>query len=210
MVNHVIFDFDGTIVDSLNLAVEIYNDLAEKYRFVKISEEDFKYLGNISIAERSKFLQVPFYRLPIFTREFMHNYRKSIDSLQTFAGMNELILELKQKGFKLSIISSNSAENVGEFLRKNKMDIFDVVNCISNIFGKDKAIRRFINKYNLNRAELIYIGDENRDIEACKLNNIKIIAVSWGIDSVELLEGAKPDYIVDSPAEILQLLTNRL
>jgi len=206
MIKNIVFDFDGTIVDSIDLAVELYNELAEKYRFLKINKEDFEYLRSLSVIEKCKALHVPLYKLPVFGIEFMRNYRKSLGSLKTFDGINEVIIELKGKGYKLNIISSNSHENVSELLKNNNIDLFDSINCISSIFGKDKAIHNFIKKYSLNREELVYIGDENRDVIACKVNQIKVIAVSWGFDSIELLTRARPDFIVNSPPEIVGLI----
>jgi len=206
MIKNIIFDFDGTIADSINLGIELYNELAEKYGFLKINKEDFEYLRNLSVIEKCKALHVPLFKLPVFGIEFMKNYRQALDSLKTFDGINEVIYELKHKGYRLNIISSNSHENVSEFLKKNGIDLFDSIDCINSIFGKDKAIRSFIKKHSVNKEELVYIGDENRDIDACKVNSIKCIAVSWGVDSIELLKRAGPDFIVSSPPEIIGIV----
>ncbi len=206
MIRHIIFDFDGTIADSMNLAVELYNRVADRYKFKIIREEEFAYLSNLSILEKCKYLNVSLVQIPRLGIELNKNYNKAVNSIQVCHGIKELIYELKQQNFKLSIISSNSNENIRKFLVKNNLDVFDGIYSAKNIFGKDKAINSFIRKQHLNKEEIIYIGDEYRDIVACKATNIKIISVTWGFDSFEMISSANPDYIVEKPADIMKIL----
>ncbi|MBF7082207.1 HAD-IA family hydrolase [Desulfallas sp. Bu1-1] len=207
MIKHVIWDFDGTIVDSRYLAVKLLNELAEKYKFHKIKESEYEYMRSLSILERCKVIGVPLYMIPILAVELKRNYQKSIGSLNTFKGVKDTIRKLKEKGFGLSIISSNSTGNISDFLKKNNIDIFDGIYSSSNFLGKEKAIQMFLRKNNLKREEVVYIGDECRDIVACQKNNVRIIAVPWGYDSKNLLIKAKPDFIVSNPQEIVNLIT---
>ena len=110
--------------------------------------------------------------------EITRNYRKIIGELRIFEGVDDVIHWLKKQGLELSIISSNSNENVKAFLKENNIDVFDGIYCSRNLFGKEKIINRFIKKHNLEKDEVIYIGDEYRDIMACKINDVKVIAVS--------------------------------
>jgi phosphoglycolate phosphatase len=207
MIKHVIWDFDGTIVDSRYLAVKLLNELAEKYKFHKIKESEYEYMRSLSILERCKAIGVPLYMIPILAVELKRNYQKSIGSLNTFKGVKDTIRKLKEKGFGLSIISSNSTGNISDFLKKNNIDIFDGIYSSSNFLGKEKAIQMFLRKNNLKREEVVYIGDECRDIVACQKNNVRIITVPWGYDSKNLLIKAKPDFIVNNPQEIVNLIT---
>ena len=52
----------------------------------------------------------------------------------------------------------------------------------------------------------MYVGDEDRDIIASKKVNIKTIAVTWGFNSKEKLSREKPDYLVDSPMQVCELM----
>lgn len=206
MINHVIFDFDGTLVDSRDLGIELFNKLADKYSLGKIRQEQIEYLRSLPVKEKIRYMGIPYYLIPVLTVEVLRSYHQSIGTLRTFKGISEMVFQLKDKGFKLSIISSNSKHNIKVFLKNNNIDVFDNIFCFTGIFWKDKAVERFIKKYSLNTNELIYIGDEQRDIISCKSNSIKVIAVSWGYDSLELLSSANPDYIAAAPEEIIHLL----
>lgn len=211
MIKHVIFDFDGTIVDSRYLAVELLNQLAEKYRFRKLEEKEFNYFRSLSITERCKAIQAPVYMIPIIYSELRRKYQESTSHLQVFMGIKELIRGLKEKGFKLSIISSNSVDNISKFLRNNHIDVFDSIYSSRNYYGKDRALNAFLRKHQLNGKDVVYIGDECRDIVACRKNNVKIISVSWGYDSIELLTKKNPDFIAKNPRKLFNLIAcNRL
>jgi phosphoglycolate phosphatase len=115
-------------------------------------------------------------------------------------------MALKERGLTLSIISSNSNQNIRRFLTENNLDVFDHIYCAKNLFGKERTIASLIKKLHLKRNELIYIGDEHRDIIACQANHIRVIAVTWGLDTVETLSRARPDYIAHKPSDILSII----
>ncbi|WP_433947004.1 HAD-IA family hydrolase [Paenibacillus sp. SN-8-1] len=206
MTSTIIFDFDGTIVNSRGLMVEFYNELAHKYNYKIIEEEEIEYLSSLSIADRCKVLKVPLYRVPQLGMYAKNRYQKVIESLKANEGMHNFIYKLKEKGFTLSIISSNLEPSIRTFLENNNMDVFDHVYSAKNFFGKHHTINAFLKKTKTSRDEAIYIGDELRDIEACRKSNIRIISVAWGFDSAELLSKASPDYLVHHPEEILKAI----
>jgi phosphoglycolate phosphatase-like HAD superfamily hydrolase len=55
---------------------------------------------------------------------------------------------------------------------------------------------------------MIYIGDETRDIEACKKINVPIIAVSWGFNSHKSLASHSPTYLINNPKELVEIAKN--
>ncbi|MCX6748158.1 MAG: HAD-IA family hydrolase [Candidatus Pacearchaeota archaeon] len=134
-------------------------------------------------------------------KRFM-NERISID-LKTFKDIPQVIAKL-HKNFRLGILTSNSKENVEMFLKNNDIkNYFDFVFSDSSIFGKAVILKRLLKELELKKNEIIYIGDENRDIIASKKVGITSIAVTWGYNSKDLLIKEKPDYMVGSPKEIL-------
>jgi len=59
-----------------------------------------------------------------------------------------------------------------------------------------------LKEQDLNKSEVVYVGDEARDIEACQKADIAVITVSWGFHRKEVLREKNPTYLVDSPEEI--------
>ncbi|WP_445491444.1 HAD-IA family hydrolase [Niallia sp. 03133] len=205
-MKYIIFDFDGTLADSKEAFLRAWNKLSEKYKYEKLKVEDYELMRGLSIKERSKHVNFPMHKLPLFMPEFLKVYRESITEITLFDGMKELLRDLEKSGYRAAIISSNAEKNIREFLLHNGLDNITEVLCSSRIFGKDKIINKFLKKHNLQQAEVIYVGDECRDIVACKKAGVKVIWVGWGYDAAEIAQAENPDYSVYKPEEILQVI----
>lgn len=204
---YMAFDFDGTIVSSMNLGIQIYNEIADKHNLRKLqTEEELKALYKLSIPDKMKMFNVPAYKLPIMGIEFKKRYKRHLSTLKFIDGMKEVILKLKEQGYSLGVISSNSVSNIKQFFQEKDMQAFDHVYSSRGLFGKHSTIRNVSKKLKIPREQMIYIGDELRDIDSCKKAGVKIISVPWGFDAPELLEAGEPDYIAREPADILRIM----
>ncbi|MBY0595194.1 HAD family hydrolase [Bacillus bingmayongensis] len=206
MLKYVVFDFDGTLVDSQDIFVPIYNQLAENHGYKTVREEDIEPLRKLSISERCKQLHVPIYKLPFLAVEFYKLYQPAIKDLVLFNGMKGVLDELHRKGYEIAIISSNSEEHIRAFLHNNQMENIQDVFCSKNLFGKDKIIKKFLKAKKIEEKNMVYVGDEQRDIVACKKVGVNVIWVGWGYDVMETIKEDSPDYMVNTPNEILQVV----
>lgn len=205
MIKHIVFDFDGTIVDSMDLAVHILNELADKFHYQKVTTEEVRVLKNFPVRERFKRIGLPLYKIPSMTVDSMTMFKQQIHTLNAFEGIKDLLISLKEYGYRLSVISSNSVDNITDFLKRNDLEVFDHVISENNLFGKDKCIKKYLKRFCLKADEILYVGDEHRDIEACKKTAVKIIAVVWGFDPLSLLESEHPSFIAHKPEDILRI-----
>jgi phosphoglycolate phosphatase len=206
MLKYIIFDFDGTLVDSKKTVISVFNQLADKYNYRKVQDEEVENLRRLTMLERSKVLNFPLYRLPYIALELYQLYREGIKSVFLFDGIKDLLDALVEQGYQLAIISSNAESTIRQFLQKNQIYAVKEICCSSNLFGKDRIIRNFLKKNRLSSAEVIYVGDEVRDVVACKQNGVKIIWVGWGYDVMEMVQTEEPDHMVVSPMDILRVL----
>ncbi|PHV61186.1 HAD-IA family hydrolase [Cyanobacterium aponinum UTEX 3222] len=203
----LIFDFDGTIADSRITLVKIANELADEFGYDPVTESDIVRLSNLSSKDVIIQSPIPAYKIPFLLRRVKRQLNEHIAYLQPFEGMEEALSNLKKKGCYLGIITSNLGANVSLFLRKNSLDnYFDFVYSANTLFGKNKVINKAIDKHHLLKDEVIYIGDETRDIEAAKKSNIKVAAVTWGFNSASVLKKYNPDFILDKPQELLDII----
>lgn len=205
-MKHIIFDFDGTLADSTAVFASAWNTLAQKYKFKGIELKEIDTLKKLSISERSKLFDFPMYKLPMILPQFYKLYRQSLNDVHLFDGMKELLIEIDKRGYKILIISSNSKENILEFLKMNGIHCVADVLCSNRIFGKDKVMKKFLKEANVDSSDVVYIGDEQRDIVACKKAGIPIIWVEWGYDAKEVVQDDEPEYSVSTPQEILEII----
>lgn len=199
------FDFDGTLADSKDVAFKIYNELAEEHNYKKIKKSEIPEISRASIIEKCKMLNVPKFKLAFLFYEATKRFKEHILNINLFDGIKEVVDILNNEDFNLVVVSSNSEDAIKEILHRNDVHVFTNIFSSKNLFGKHKTINNYIKKNNLKREDIIYVGDELRDIDSCKKSGVKIISVSWGFDSPELLMNNKPDYLVNTPREIVDI-----
>lgn len=204
--NCIVFNFNGVLVNTKSLAVDLYNQIAEKKGYKQIQPKQIETLSRLSIRNRCKVLGVPLYQMPIVGITIKTRYQNAFSKFDAVDGISKLLLSLKDRGYKIGFITSNSQRATRTFLQRNQIDCFDFEYYSFNPFTKFRDLNMFVNKYNINQENLIYIGDELRDITAGNRAGIKTIGVTWGYDSSSLLQQGKPTYIATKPNDILNFL----
>jgi phosphoglycolate phosphatase len=206
MIKYIVFDFDGTLVDSKSVFIEAYNQVAEKSGYKKLEPENIAALRKLGLAERFKYMEIPLYKIPFLTNSFLKRYRQALHQVLLMAGMQEVIGELASQGYQVAIISSNQESIIRQFLTSNQLHHIRSVYCSRNLFGKDKLLRDFLKAYKLKNTEVLYVGDELRDIQACRKAGVRMVWVGWGYDEADLVKNEKPDFVAHTPADILEAL----
>ena len=201
---YIVFDFDGTIADSRELFISLYNTLAEKNGYVAMTKDNLQQLRGMSIAQRCKMLNVPLYKIPFIASAIIKQYKGAVTGLEFNPGMKGLLESLIENEVPFAVLSSNSKENIEQFLDYNGIECTDVFSSRS-VFGKHILINKFLKYKQLKPEEILYVGDELRDVIACQKCGVPVAWVSWGYDSIESLEKNKPDYQIDNPAQVLAL-----
>ncbi|NES94754.1 MAG: HAD-IA family hydrolase [Desertifilum sp. SIO1I2] len=199
----ILFDFDGTLADTLDAIVRITNRLADEFGYQPTSPEDVVRLKQLTSREVIRQSGVSVFKLPFLLRKVRSELNQEIHLLAPIPGIREVLLELKAQGNQLGIVTSNAQENVLFFLENNKLqNIFDFVYSEMKLFGKSRVIKHFLKQANLHPQEVVYVGDETRDIEAAQQTGIPAIAVSWGFNSPAILAKHHPDFLIHSPEEL--------
>lgn len=210
-IKFVIFDFDGTIADTMPFNFGRLLELLRKEKINLPEKEIIKKIKSNSYLELMKEFKLSWLRIPFMlqiVKQTQRDLYSQIDKIKIFPGIKSLLKDLKDKNYQIGILSSNMQRNVNKFIKINKLNFFDIIYCESNILGKDQTFRKMMKKYNLKTEEIIYVGDEIRDVEACKKVGIKIIGVSWGLHTIEALKKIDVDYIAKKPQKILQIINN--
>lgn len=206
MFKEIIFDFDGTIADSFGAMMEIFEEHKKEFGFEKFGEKELKIYKEQGVAELIKKRNISVWKILKILRMGKKLMNQKIKSVEPFEGTKEMLMELKKRGLTLGIISTNSEENIKEFLKKNKIEMFDYVVGKGSLFGKTRVIKNILKTRKLNKDQVLYVGDEVRDIEACKKIGIKIAAVTWGFSDEKLLAKNKPDFLIGKINKLFKIL----
>lgn len=200
----LVFDLDGTIADAFDAILDILNGLADEFGYDEITEERRIKVRNVPSKELFSHFGVSTFKIPFIVDKARNELSKEIGNLKPFPNLKDTLLELKKSGYRLGILTSNSEENVSIFLKNNNLEVFDFIYSKASFFGKDKVMKGMLKEQNLRSEEVIYIGDETRDIEAARKVNIKVISVSWGFNSRQLLEKYDPDFVINRAEELIE------
>ncbi len=199
MYDHVIFDFDGTIADSEAVVTEMIVGLAEKYKVGSLTQKEIKHRSQLPLVIKLKLYSF----IKKIDDEFKQLYYENVQRIPPFDGMPEILKTLNRTGLRLSIITSNRVANVELFLNLYGIDFIERVITSKGLHGKHKALSEFRKKY-AGDGQLLYVGDEIRDIEACQKANVDMAFVKWGLDGSEDIGKYKVKYIVNTPSELLE------
>lgn len=203
-----LFDFDGTIADTYQHFVKIFNRIAPEYGGRVLEPEDLERLRNAQIHPRlfAEF-GISWLQLPRLLLRFRHELKQQIAFVQPIAGMIEAIVACKQHDLRLGIMTSNDRSLVAEFLHMHDLDqYFDFIYSGKNLFGKAKVLKRLMAEQGVVATSAVYIGDETRDVDAAKQAGLRVIAVGWGFSSKLALQQANPTALVEQPAQLSSAL----
>ena len=211
MIKGIIFDLDGTLLNTLE-------DLKNSVNYSLVSclldtislDETREYVGNgvynlieSAVGKHKEQIQKCY---EIFKEHYSKNskiYTKPYEGAKVFLN------GLKDKNIKLAVLSNKLDSMVKNLVEYYFSGIFDIVMGESKEFPKkpdSKACDYIINEFKLNKENVIFIGDSNTDIKTAKNVGIECISVSWGYKSKDFLikNGAKN--IIDSFDEIYKFI----
>ncbi|HDQ03477.1 MAG TPA: HAD family hydrolase [Deltaproteobacteria bacterium] len=199
-----LFDFDGVLVDSLDIYEKTVTEC-----LIKINQpltrgrEEFLELfeGNFyeSLVQKGVDLEA-FMKASIDILA-----RVKIKDIKPIEGVVPIVEEL-HKNHCLIVISSNETASIREALELFKYDGYfkEILGSDFMLSKKDKILYA-IKKYQLSPDDIYYIGDTTGDIKEGKQAGVKTVGITWGWHSKEKMVSAKPDYLFYKPAQLLQL-----
>lgn len=211
-IEAVVFDFDGVIADSKEtifriyeavsreMGIEFYDSISD---FTKNLDGNYKHFyAKLGIKEKD---------FPKANRIYKKHFLRLGEGIIIFQGIEEVLFELKKKHFKIGISS-----NTHEFIVRALLKRFGIENYIDSVIGgKDinklkpdpALITIVIEKLGVQPDHTAYIGDMEVDMLAARAAEVgKLIAVTYGFHSKEMLERFDPDAIANTPEEILENL----
>lgn len=215
MYNTVIFDLDGTLLNTIEDLAEAVNYIQRKYGWeVHTVNKVRQHVGNgiRNLVKRS----VPNgFDNPQFEEAFLayKEYYQEHCQVKTnaYPGIMELLEQLHSKGYKMAIVSNKAHSAVVELNKVYFKDYIDVAIGENEDAGiKKKPAPDMVNlaleKLNSKKSEAIYVGDSEVDKATADNSDMDCVLCQWGFRDLELLESLEPKAIISKPMELMKIL----
>lgn len=208
----VMFDLDGTLVDSVaDIALSLNRGLAD-LGLPAVSIEQVKtWVGRgasrlvYCVLEHQR--QSPDLHDELLAR-FMARYQESVCEVSTvYPGGRELLLACKAAGIRLACVTNKPYAPA-----KALLEALDILQPFDLLLGGDSLphkkphplpLQHCLQHFGLKAGEALMVGDSRNDVEAARAAGVKVVAVPWGYNHGEPIMAAQPDWLVDSLTELL-------
>ncbi len=193
MIKLIVFDLDGTLLDTIYDLHEAMNYVLKKYNYRLITLDMAK--QNIGTGIRN-FIKKSINdesnnNIDNMFNDFMDYYSKNYNNkTKLYDGIYDIVYSLKKDGYILGVISNKRYEILNNLVNDYFKDLFSFVIGDGSGFKKkpdNESISYIINRYNINKEELLYIGDSDTDIITINNSGCMGLIVSYGYRKYEEL-----------------------
>lgn len=218
----IIFDLDGTLINTISDLGQACNHALEACGFPTHKIEDYPRLvgnGVNKLIERSLPQEHRNEATVLRLREFFVPFydQHNCDLTRPYEGIPELLHALKLQGHTLAVASNKYQSATQKIVSQLFPGIFDIV------LGEREGIPRkpdpqivydIIHRLSpaLSQSPILYIGDSSVDAHTARAAAdqlpVKLVLCTWGFSSTEEMKALQPDFLVDHPSEILPILAN--
>lgn len=214
MIKGIIFDLDGTLLNTVDDIKRHLNKTLVEFGYNEVTSEEVKsFLGNGGKALVTKAVKDEIEEEKLLT--MVTRYTKLYNDVNAntltkpYDGIMALIKGLMSLGIKTAITSNKMQSGVtalNETVFDGLMDVAIGESEISPLKPNPQMVFNALNEMELTKEEVLFIGDTEVDLLTATNANIKSVAVSWGFRTKEFLTSLEPDYIIDEPSELLNII----
>lgn len=208
-IDTVLFDLDGTLIDTNELIISSFLHTMEHYYPGQYQRADVLPFLGPSLQDTFEPMNPEGYEEMITTYR-TYNLANHDLLVKEFEGVYETVRTLKENGFHLGIVTTKRSDVVAMGLKLTGLDeFFEVIVALDHVKNPKpdpEPLLKALELLGSSPERAVMVGDNHHDILGGKNAGTKTIGVSWSIKGREHLEQYKPDFILDKMADILPIL----
>ncbi len=193
----IVFDFDGVVVNTREMAFEIFRQIHPE-----ITMKNFLDCFNTSIGDND---EIGVGSGDEFIKHFFKEYNKQLGARYLYDDAENVLQDLSKKA-ELFMVTGNSEKVVKDFCQKNNIDVFRDVLGYETSPLKTEKFKILQEKYSVQPEEMIFVTDTLGDVREGREVGCQILAETFGYHDRERLQRGKPDWLVDSWKEVVEIL----
>lgn len=209
MIKTVIFDLDGTLLNTLEDLKDAANFALSEFGYPKRSLEEIRcFVGNgvRKLIERA--VPKDCENIDECLCFFKKNYSANMcNNTVPYNGILKILKDLQDNGVKIGVVSNKFDSAVKELCKKYFGNLVDIAVGQSDDVSKKPApegVFKVMKELGADKNSTVYIGDSEVDVQTAKNSGLPCIGVTWGFRNKNDLQGA--DYIIDNPCDIISVI----
>ena len=214
MYQHVIFDLDGTLLNTIEDLADASNWVCRNHGWPTHSVEEYKYFVGNGMTQLVLRFSAPEWHSPeglaIILREFMTYYdAHKADKTAAYAGMPEAVARMKEAGVSLAVLSNKADQMAGPVVEHYYPGLFPLVQgALDGVPTKPDPtlLHKLMGRMGATKADTLFVGDSNVDIKTAKNGGLTSCGVLWGFRTRAELEEEGASIIVETPQELVQVV----
>ena len=213
MYSYVIFDLDGTLLNTIEDLADAGNHVCKLHGWPVYPVESYKRMvgnGIPNLVRRFAPPETDPVTLEQAFQEFMAWYDlHKEDKTAPYPGMKQLALELKQAGISIAVLSNKADEMAGPVVEAYYPGVFPIVQgALPNLPTKPDPtlLHRLMNRMGAVPEQTLFVGDSNVDIQTAKNGHLASCGVLWGFRTRQELEEEGADYLAEDPQDLMKVV----
>ena len=207
----VLFDLDGTLIDSIRLILDSYHHTLSQHQLPARSDDDWlKGIGTPLHVQFAEWQEHP-ERLQAMIATYREYNLKYHDRMVTvYPGVVDAVRELKAAGLATGLVTSKNRLGALRGLKLVGLEaLMDVLVCadeVTNPKPHPEPVEKAVALLGAEPSTTVYVGDSLHDMHSGRAAGVKTAAALWGPFGRSHLEGASPDYWLETPGELVELV----
>lgn len=215
MYKHIIFDLDGTILNTLEDLAAATNWVCARHGWPAHEVEEYQYfVGNGASKLLSRVVPAGVELTDGLHRQLLEEFTQRYnahkeDKTTVYAGMPQALRRLKEAGLTLAVLSNKPHGAAYPVVERYYPGIFDAVQgAVDNLPVKPDPtlLHRLMGELGATTGDTLFVGDSNVDIRTAKNGGLTGCGVLWGFRTRTELEAEGADFIAETPAELAELI----
>jgi pyrophosphatase PpaX len=208
-----LFDLDGTLIDSIRLILDSYHHTLTQHNLPSRTDEEWlRGVGTPLHVQFSEWRESPEMLEAMIATYREYNLKHHDSMVTVYPGVVDAIREIKTAGIQTGLVTSKNRHGALRGLSLVGLEaLMDVMVCadeVSNPKPHPEPVEKAVALLGADPAGTVYVGDSIHDMHSGRAAGVKTAAALWGPFGRSHLESAKPDFWLESPADLVPLMVS--
>ncbi len=210
-IRTVLFDLDGTLIDSIELILSSYRHTMEAHGFADVPDDEWlRGVGTPLRAQLGPWARDHGHLEALVATYRDYNLSHHDTMVRPFPRVSEAVRTIRERGLRTGVVTSKTREGTRRGLRlvglEESIEIMICADDVTNAKPHPEPVTRALAALGADPMETIFVGDSIHDLHAGRGAGVLTGAVLWGPFSRQVLEPGAPDYWLDTPEQLERLL----